>query len=188
MLNFNDQGRQFLSSAKSRFAPWRKPEPRCRPVHARGLWGGLLHGADTALGRDSHCRQLPAELDEVLPFLLYPVSPWSPGGVPGARRSQPGEERGAVGTAAANPSSSSSQARNGRLWWDTVSPISNSAPGMLPVGAEHRGGHPTHPGMGIMPPSPAGGSPARWFSLQPLTHLPKMPALTSWQETATGKW
>lgn len=52
LLNFNDQGGQFLSSAKSRFAPWRKPEPRCRPVHAGGLWGGLLHGADTALGRE----------------------------------------------------------------------------------------------------------------------------------------
>lgn len=76
-----------------------------------------------------------------------------------------------------------SQARNG-VWDGMLCPLHiNSTLGMLPAGIEHRSGD--HPCTGIEPPSPA---PARWFSLQPLTHLPKIPALTSWQETATGKW
>lgn len=160
--------------------------------HTPGGFGAvLLHRADTAPGRDSRCRQLPAELDEVWPFLLYRVSSWSPGEVAGARRSQPVWGRGAMGTAAANPNSSYPSQK----WQAVVGgcvPTRNSAPGMLPAGAEHHGGDPSSfrdwDGDGDGASQPSQRSPARWFSLQPLTHLPKMSALISWQETATGKW
>lgn len=93
-----------------------------------------------------------------------------------ARKEEPWELR------QQNPSSFPGQ-KWGLGWDDMFPPVSNSTLGMLPAGIEHR--RRDHPWIGIEPPSPA---PARWFSLQPLTHLPKIPALTSWQETATGKW
>lgn len=124
MFNFSDQGGQFRSSAKSCIAPQGKPS-------LGAALGQFCARDNTVLGRDSHSRRLPAELNEVLLFILTQVSPWSPGGVAGACRSQPGKEGGAVGIEAANPSSS-------------------------------------FPGQ-------------KWG-------LPKIPALTSWQETATGKW
>lgn len=35
-------------------------------------WGALGYGTNTAPGRDRHCQELPAELDEVLPFSPLP--------------------------------------------------------------------------------------------------------------------
>lgn len=155
-----------------------------RESQASALLLGQFRARDNpVVGWDSHSRRLPAALDEVLLFILTQVSPWSPGGVARAYRSQPGKEGGAVGTEAANPSSSFPGQKWGLGWNDVFAPVSSSTLRMLPAGIEHR--RRDHPCIGIEPPNPA---PARWFSLQPLTHLPKIPALTSWQETATGKW
>lgn len=97
MLNFRDQGGPFLSSADSCIAP------RGQPSLGAALW--QFRALDKpVLGRDSHSRRLPAELDEVLLFILTQVSPWSPGGVAAAAyRSQPGKEGGAVRTETENP-------------------------------------------------------------------------------------
>lgn len=96
VLNFRNQGGQFLSSANSCVAPQGK-------LSFGAALGQFCSWNNPVLGRDSHSRLLPAELDEVLLFILTQVSPWSPGGVAGAYRSQPGKEEGAVGTEAANP-------------------------------------------------------------------------------------
>lgn len=96
MLNFRHQGGQFLSSANSCIAPQGKPS-------LGAALGHFCSQNNPVLGRDSHSRRLPAELDEVLLFILTQVSPWSPGGVAGAYRSQPSKGGGAVGTEAANP-------------------------------------------------------------------------------------
>lgn len=174
MLNFRDQGGQFLSSASSCIAPQGKPS-------LGAALGHFCSRNNAVLGRDSHSRQLPAELDEVLLFILTQVSPWSPGGVAGgtdpspAREEEPWEPRQQIPFFF--------QARNGVCDGMFLSPVSNSTLGVLPAGIEHRSRD--QPWIGIEPPSLA---PARWFSLQPLTHLPKIPALTSSQETATGKW
>lgn len=174
MLNFNDQGGQLLSSAKSCITPWRKLGPWSCPVHTRGLWGSQGGTAIAGSFLQSWTRFCPFSFTKFLP------GAW----VGWLERAEPSLARKEELRELRQQLLLLTQARNWGLWWDAVSPISNSAPGMLPAGAEHRSGD--HPG--IEPPSPAGGSPARWFLLQPLTHLPKMPALTSWQETATGKW
>lgn len=86
ILNFRDQGGQFLGSADSCIAPQGKPSL------GAALW--QFHALDNPmLGRDSHSRRLPAELDGVLLFILTQVSPWSPGGVAAAYRSQPGTRK-----------------------------------------------------------------------------------------------
>lgn len=92
MLNFRDQGGSAL------------PTPALllqgKPSLGAAL-GQFRARHNPVLGRDSHSRRLPAALHEVLLFILTQVSPWSPGGVAGAYRSQPGKEGGAVGTEAA---------------------------------------------------------------------------------------
>lgn len=118
LSNFHEQGGQFLSSAKTPVSPQRKPDPRCCPVHAGELWGCFLHGTNTASGRDRHYQELPAELDEVLPFSPLPSFSLEPGWS-GRSAPIPAQQRQ---RSRGNHSTKSLFFFLPRLWWDKCPP------------------------------------------------------------------